>query len=243
MAGSARGQCPDFGTVNFNGVVTHKGKPFQAKEVTTIVTTASDGMRTTKVTKANLFRDSNGRVRVERFYDGTDDPPETVPSDVSISDNCGRNFSLWPSSHRATVTIIESKMVSNIPFCKDPEPDNPPNPGIKGTWEDLGSRMVGGVEARGQRTTFYNSAEAKQSGAPAISVHESWCSRDLETPLGFSDVDLKTGTEITLVIRDVREVESDATLFQIPAGYTITQGDKSVVTPKAPAKDNSKTHS
>jgi hypothetical protein len=78
----ARAQCPDTGTVDFNGVVAAEGKPFQAKEVTTIVTYGNDGTKHVQVTQSNLFRDSKGRVRVERFFDATEDPREIVPSEM-----------------------------------------------------------------------------------------------------------------------------------------------------------------
>src|ERR1700758_1490122 len=79
---STPAQCPDVGTLVFDGVTSAEGKPFQASEVTKIVTYSSDGTQHLVVIKSNLFRDSKGRVRVERFYDGSDNPPGNMPSQI-----------------------------------------------------------------------------------------------------------------------------------------------------------------
>src|SRR5207249_4828084 len=66
-------QCPDRGTVVDDEVSNTQGKPYQAKEVRTVVTYGSDGTKREVVTKSNLFRDGRGRISVERFYDGSED--------------------------------------------------------------------------------------------------------------------------------------------------------------------------
>jgi hypothetical protein len=85
----AAAQCPNRGTVVDDQVSNAKGKPYQADEITTIVTYGPDGTKRVSVTKSKLFRDSGGRIRVERFYDGTEDPSENIPMDILIDDNCG----------------------------------------------------------------------------------------------------------------------------------------------------------
>src|SRR5438046_10454699 len=77
-------QCPDRGTVVDDEVSNTQGKPYQAKEVRTVVTYGSDGTKREVVTKSNLFRDGRGRRRVERFYDGTEDTSENVPDDILL---------------------------------------------------------------------------------------------------------------------------------------------------------------
>jgi len=90
-------QCPNSGTVVVDSVSNTQGKPYEAKEVQTVVTYESDGTKRVVVTKSNLFRDSRARIRQERFYDGTDDPSENVPTDIWIDDNCGTSVSLVPT--------------------------------------------------------------------------------------------------------------------------------------------------
>jgi hypothetical protein len=66
-AEGALAQCPNRGTVSDDQVSNSQGKPYQAKEVTKIVTYGSNETKRVVVTKSNLFRDSKGRIRVERF--------------------------------------------------------------------------------------------------------------------------------------------------------------------------------
>ena|SRR2546428_6176073 len=96
-------QCPNRGTVVDEEVSNAQGKPYQARQVRTIVTYGSDGTKHVVVTKSNLFRDSRGRIRQEQFYDGTDDPSENVPTDIWIDDNCGTSVSLLPARQTAKI--------------------------------------------------------------------------------------------------------------------------------------------
>jgi hypothetical protein len=59
--GLLKSQCPDTGTLLFDGVTAVKGKPFQAKELTTILRYSPDGSKQAVMTKSNLFRDNQGR--------------------------------------------------------------------------------------------------------------------------------------------------------------------------------------
>lgn len=55
-------------------------------------------------------------------------------------------------------------------FCKEIDPENSPNPGPQGKFENLGHKFVDGIEIRGERTSFYASVEAKLSGAAPIQI-------------------------------------------------------------------------
>jgi hypothetical protein len=222
--GAAHAQCPDTGSVGFNGVVAAKGKPFQAKEVTTIVTYGFDGTKRTQVTKSNLLRDSKGRVRVERFFDGTDNPSEILPTDILIYDNCGTSLSLSPSRQTGKISNEISRVRgSNRPYCEEFDLNNLPKPGPEGKFEYLGHKMIDGVEVQGQRTSDYSSLDAKLSGASPVRIYESWCSIALDTPMGSFVLSDKPKREISTVISDLRQIEPDQALFEIPEGYTMTK--------------------
>ena len=53
-------QCANRGVVTYEGVSNATGKPYQAREITTIVTYDSNGLKHTILTKSNLLRDSRG---------------------------------------------------------------------------------------------------------------------------------------------------------------------------------------
>jgi hypothetical protein len=79
-------QCPHIGAIGFEGIASVQGMPFQARKIVTVVTTGNDGAHRTQVTKSHVFRGAKGRVRVERFFDGTEDTVEAVPGQVIIYD-------------------------------------------------------------------------------------------------------------------------------------------------------------
>jgi hypothetical protein len=220
-------QCPNRGTVVDEEVSNAQGKPYQAKQVTTIVTYRSDEAKQTVVIKSNLFRDSKGRIRQERFYDGTDDPQENVPTDIWIDDNCGTSVSLAPAQQTAKISkVVTPVKISDQPCCQELDLKNPPYTGPEGKFEDLGHKFIDGVEARGERISYYSSAQAMQSGASPLRVYENWCSISLETRMGDYILDDKPKREIMTVISNIKQVEPESALFEIPEGYKIIRADK-----------------
>jgi hypothetical protein len=232
-------QCPNRGSVMDEEVSNAQGKPYQAKQVRTIVTYRSDETKQTVVIKSNLFRDSKGRIRQERFYDGTDDPSENIATDIWIDDNCGTSVSLVPAQQTAKITkVVIPVKISDQPCCQELDLKNPPHTGPEGKFEDLGRKFIDGVEARGERISYYTSAQAKQSGGPPVRVYENWCSISLETRMGDYILDDKPKREITTVTSDIKQVEPESALFEIPEGYKIIHADKS-----APASNANGGHS
>jgi hypothetical protein len=236
---AARAQCPEVGVIGFDGLVASaKGKPFQARAVYTIVTYRSDSTKSVMVIKSNIFRDAEGRVRIERFYDGSDHPLDSNPSQVMIFDNCGTTYNLAPDSH--TIKVFKHHSVPNSPhaYCQLLDLNHLPDPGPKGTFEILPPKTIDGVKAQGERTTIYSSVEAKLSGAPPVGIQEFWCSPELETPMGslsFSLLD-QPKRELTIEISDIRRIEPAPDLFEIPKDYTIARPSPSSPPQPAPAK-------
>lgn len=226
-ASSVFAQCPDRGTFVFNQVNSIEGNPFVARAVTTVVTYDMAGTKLTQVTESNLFRDSKGRVRVERFAPGSDSSSSATPSDILLYDHCGTSFTLRPALHTGKVqTLPAPDNPSHQPFCKEPENNVIPNPGPSGTFEDLGTKSIAGVEAHGTRTSEFSSPQAKSSGAPPIRVHELWCSKSLENAVQrYSLIDAPKH-ELTVAIVELKREEPDPSLFTVPDGYKLTKVDR-----------------
>lgn len=222
-------QCPGITSVTYNGVNTVEGKPFQAKAIMTITTYADNGAKQVEVTNSNLFRDGQGRVRVERFYDGSNNPPENVPTDILIYDNCGTSVSLLPARHTAkTQKLILPADARSRPYhCQEIDLENPPNSGEAGKFEYLGHKMIDGVEIRGERTVYYSSVAARVSGAAPVRMNEDWCAMELDTPMGNSTRSERPKRETMITFSDVQQVNSDAELFEIPQGYKIINAEQS----------------
>lgn len=54
-------------------------------------------------------------------------------------------------------------------------------------------------------------------------VHETWVSDDLKVPVMVKHSDPRSGTSTTQLTNVVR-AEPDASLFTVPAGYTVQKG-------------------
>ena len=229
---STLAQCPLVGAIGFEGITSVEGMSFQAKKIMTIVTTGNDGAKRTQATKSHVFRDAKGRVRIERFYDGTDNPLERVPGQIIIYDNCGASVSLLPSQRTAKIQKMPAHLKgSDQPNCKDFDPNKLPQPGAKGKFEVLGHKVLDGVEIMGWRTTYYSSVEAMSSGAPPVEISERWCSTTLDAEMDSFSLSQNPKMEITTVVSDLKRIEPDPALFDIPEGYKITGADESAKPP------------
>jgi hypothetical protein len=221
-------QRPNKGTVVVDDVSNTQGKPYEAKEIRTIVTYGSDGAKQIVVTKATLFRDGKGRIRVERYHDGTSYPSGETPTDIHVDDNCGTSVILRPALKTAKLqSMASASQASDRPCCEEVNLKNPPHTGPEGRFEDLGHKFIDGFEVRGERTSYYASVQAKLSDAPPIRVYEDWCSILLDTPMGSYILNDNPKGEISTVVHDVRQVEPDPGLFEIPKDYKIISAEKS----------------
>jgi len=117
---------------------------------------------------------------------------------------------------------------ANRIICEEVDLEHPPSVGAEGKFEDLGHKMIAGVEIRGERSVYYSSAAAKASGAAPVRMYENWCSMELDTPMGHSTLSEHPKREITTTISDVLRVDSEEELFKIPEGYKIVNVEPSV---------------
>ncbi|MEW5983000.1 MAG: hypothetical protein AB1806_11615 [Acidobacteriota bacterium] len=86
--------------------------------------------------------------------------------------------------------------------------------------DDLGVRSFDGVEARGSRTTTVIPAGAIGNVLPITITSEEWTSPELKVLVMTRHADPRTG-ETTYRLSGISRAEPDASLFEVPAGYTI----------------------
>lgn len=89
-----------------------------------------------------------------------------------------------------------------------------------GKVEDLGSRNIEGVEAKGTRSTMTIAAGKMGNERPIEVVSERWYSEQLKTLVFSKHADPRFG-ETTLRLTNVRLGEQPALLFEVPADYTV----------------------
>jgi hypothetical protein len=89
---------------------------------------------------------------------------------------------------------------------------------------DLGTQTIDGVVAQGTRTTHTIPAGAVGNQKPIVIVAERWYSADLQTNVMTKRTDPRTGETTITQMTNIQRAEPAATLFQVPADYTVTQG-------------------
>jgi hypothetical protein len=96
------------------------------------------------------------------------------------------------------------------------------------TTEDLGTQTMEGVTAKGTRTTHTIPAGQIGNDAPIKIVTEVWTSPDLKTVVYSKRDDPRMG-EQTFQLKNIVRTEPDASLFTVPADFTVSDGPKPIM--------------
>ena len=89
--------------------------------------------------------------------------------------------------------------------------------------EDLGKQTIEGVEAEGTRTTITIPAGEIGNERPIEIVSERWYSPELQLIVMSRHSDPRTG-ETTYKLTNINRAEPAKSLFEVPPGYTLTDG-------------------
>lgn len=209
-------------------VKIERGKPFIAERVSESKS-ASHSMKRIEL----VARDTAGRIRLEHHilqatsghHDANTvtareaDPGELV---VSILDCfAGKAIELKPNAQTA---IVQQSCAEVSTFKQSDEPYTHQLNRLFGATLSRGisavnlrDKEIDGVKARGVRLT-----ELGTERLP-IRVFEEWLSDDLGATLLWVDSDPVRQTETRITLAKVKNVEPDSSLFQIPAGYKVTE--------------------
>lgn len=231
-----QGPGPEFGPMSehidmlgFEGmhggrVVT--GAPFSATATSESVQTLADGSHITRKTQTNLFRDSQGRFRKETTVQGfgplaASGQPKTF---IIIHDAVGGTvFALNPDQKIAHQLPngrghggVAGEMKDKMQYKKIGGADNVQT-------EDLGKQTINGISAQGTRHTRTIPAGQIGNEKAITIVLESWYSPDLQLVVMSKRSDPRFG-ETTYTVSSIQRKEPEASLFSVPADYTIRQG-------------------
>jgi hypothetical protein len=216
------------------------GAPFSAVETTETITKFIDGNRVVQTQTSRLFRDSEGRIRLEhtfpRFYAaGGAGAPDGVPTEhtsVTITDAVkGKTFTL-NSYDKSAQEMFPFPMERIQPPVPMPDPQmqvnlpglgmglNPNDPGVKVT--QLGDKTIDGVRVTGIRVENGLPAGRMGNEKPITVVAEQWFSTELGVVV-LSTQKSSIGSETTTKLDQIVRSEPDPALFTIPAGYTMRE--------------------
>ncbi len=220
-----------------------KGAPYSAQAVTETTQTLADGNRIVQKSTATVYRDSLGRERREQTLPaiGSFTPQADSPQIISISDPvAGVNYSL-NSKERVAIKLPTPTLPPPPPGGADRKFDiivnnagiapgavpppvmiykanpNPKTPHI----EQLGWKLIEGIQAEGTRSTITIPAGEVGNERPIEIIDEQWRSPDLQVMVYSKHVDPRFGENV-YSLTNISRAEPAASLFQVPADYTVT---------------------
>jgi hypothetical protein len=205
-----------------------KGAPYSAQYVSESTRTLAGGTRISRNSTGAVYRDGAGRTRREMVL-GAVGPivveNEPVPM-VFINDPVARQHYVIDASRRT---------VRKLPL-----PDKPPAPpghGPEGEenvrTESLGKRTIEGVEAEGTRTTIQIPAGRVGNDRPLEIVSERWYSPELQVVVLSSHKDPFVGDTVYR-LTNINRAEPAASLFEVPADYTVFESGSPKNRPRRP---------
>jgi hypothetical protein len=217
---------------SFGGIEgrTVTGAPFTAQVVSTSTQTLADGGHIARNVNATIARDGQGRTYRQQIINLG--PVSTAASKTVV-------FLRDPVAHTAHVISTDTKTatLSHMPDhphgsrgsngpepqAAGPRPENRPmHPRSGETVEALAPQMVEGVWAEGTRVTRTIPAGSIGNDHELKVVSETWYAKDLQMVVMSKHSDPRMG-ESTFRLTNIQRTEPDATLFQVPAGYKITE--------------------
>jgi hypothetical protein len=183
--------------------------------------TLAGGNLISRQEQSKVYRDSQGRVRMERTRGGPAGSSGQTETIIAIFDPvAGFSYVLNPAKMTAIKMPVSQHNAS--PNGAGPHPHgNFGGNGAQIQTESLGTQTVNGVSATGTRRTETIPAGAIGNQQPIQIVRETWISTDLKVPVMIKSSDPRFG-DMVMQLTNIAQAEPDASLFQIPAGYTIT---------------------
>ncbi len=222
---------------------TLKGAPYSAEIVNDSTQALGDGNRIVQHSTGRVYRDGEGRVRRE------EDRASGNPSISIVDPVAGVSYSLdttnhvaWKTSTQAGTVILQDAFRKRVEetitqqkelqlktesgmvrvqtggYIVRSEPVGAINE--QHAEETLAPRQMEGVLAEGHRNTTTIAAGAIGNELPITIVSEEWRSPDLGVLVMTDHKDPRSGDSSYRLVNIVRG-EPNASLFQVPADYTI----------------------
>jgi len=202
-----------------------QGEPLQLVERVTTVRTTPDGAETISEAIRYVFRDSQGRFRLEsgQMKDGVFqartisilDPVALISVSFGAHATTGRLTHLEPRQLQTAEDDRKAAEQEARSAAYDrAHPDD-------FSEESLGTRVIAGEEARGIRK---KQAFVSVDGKRFHLVTETWTNAELKIPLLtiFDNSGLGAGV-VTTEVTEVKRTEPEAALLKVPANLTLVE--------------------
>lgn len=198
------------------------GAPYSADITDQIVQKLADGNTIQRTTTGHTARDNQGRTYLQQTITGgplAQNGPTTI---TFISDPvAGYSYVLNPGTKTAERRAIKTPPSGSNFAGPEGAPRGSPHPDSANRVEtDLGTQNVNGVSAQGKSITHTIPAGAIGNAQPIVSTSEIWYSPDLQIPVLAKRNDPQSG-QSTYSVTNIQRGDPPASLFQVPADYTI----------------------
>lgn len=224
-----------------NKVVT--GLPYSADATTENTQVLSDGNRIVRKETAKVYRDSMGRTRRDLSVNAIGPWSSGAPMQMAniFDPVAGAHYMLNEQEKKAFKMPPPPKLRAGEPglMTKDRVyvaggggvPAAGPAMTIvekdasigNRTEASLGTQEIEGVQAQGTRTTETIPAGKIGNEKPIVITTERWYSPELQVDVLVKHSDPRMG-EVVYQLTNISRAEPDASLFQVPADYTVEEG-------------------
>ena len=214
------------GIYGFMQVWSVTGHPISGVVETVRTETLADGTHIQTKGKTVIYRDSEGRMRAENYIPvPVNKEISETPMMIEIYDPvAGFIYSLQPRAregqriptHNHTGKPAQAQGSSGQSAVVQATRTPRPKPDV----EQLGTQDFDGVEATGVRTTVIIPEGAQGNDRALTTVIERWQSQELGV-IPLEKISDQRNGESERRITSLEQSEPDATLFEVPADYTI----------------------
>jgi len=207
------------------GGKTVTGAPFSATFSTQTTQTLADGNQIQHSTTGTISRDSQGRTRRDLTLPSVGPwaaSGKPAPHVVFINDPvAGVNYLLQPDQKSARKIVRPGQGRGRHGWRGGkPGPPQGDEAGPDVVTTSLGTKTINGVSADGTLYTRTIPPGAIGNGKPIVITTERWYSNDLQMVVLTKRSDPRAGETISQ-LADIQRSEPEATLFQVPADYTV----------------------
>jgi hypothetical protein len=222
-----------MGFEGMHGGKVVKGAPFSATATSETTETLQDGSVLHRTSQVTMYRDSQGRSRHEATFTGfgplsTSGAPKKM---VMISDPVvGVHIMLDDEqkvAHKSALRAHNGPAANadSAPAFEGRMQEREQKAEAAGLLkkESLGTQTINGVVAEGTRITHIIPVGQIGNEKPLQVVSERWYSADLQIVLKSTHTDPRSGTT-TYTVTSLQRTEPAATLFSVPADYTVQTG-------------------
>jgi hypothetical protein len=194
------------------------GAPYSATETVQRQQTLANGNQISTRGQSTIYRDSQGRIRTEETITPSASSGKAARTMVTIFDPVAGNRSVLDSStmtaRQSTLPDFRGRSGGNA------RPAPPARPNV--TTTSLGTAVINGVQATGTQLTETIPAGAIGNAQAIQVVRITWISTELKVPVEIKTTDPRYGNT-DMELTNIVQTEPSASLFVVPAGYTVQQ--------------------